>query len=58
MVKLVPNPSLSIYLRKIRTQVEWNVHTQILSEPYPTIWSIRSRISPAALLVNVIAMIL
>ena len=43
---------------KMRTQVEWNVDTQMLSEPYPTSWSILSRISPAALFVKVIAIIL
>ena len=33
MVKFVSYPSLSIYLRSIRTHVEWNVETHMLSEP-------------------------
>ena len=41
----------------MRTQVEWKVDTQMLSEPYSTCASTLSRISPAALLVKVMAMI-
>ena len=55
MVKLVSNPILSIYRLKIRTQAEWKVETHILSEPWPTIALMRSRISPAALFVKVMA---
>ena len=39
----------------MRTQVEWKVLTQMLSAPNPTMSSTRSRISPAALLVKVMA---
>ena len=46
-----------MYLLRIRTQLEWKVDTQILSAPKPTSLSTLSRISPAALLVKVIAMI-
>ena len=42
-------------LRRIRTQAEWKVDTQMLSEPNPTSLSTRSLISWAALLVKVIA---
>ena len=41
----------------MRTQVEWKVLTQMLSAPKPTSWSTLSLISPAALLVNVMASI-
>ena len=57
IVKLVSYPSKSIYLCRIRTQAEWNVETQMLSEPNPTSLSTLSRISPAALLVKVMARI-
>ena len=56
MEKLVEYPNASICLRKMRTQEEWKVLTQMLSAPKPTSLSTRSRISPAALLVNVMAM--
>ena len=57
MVKLDRNPSLSISLRRIRTQAEWNVETHIRRARGPTSASTRSFISAAALLVNVIARI-
>ena len=50
-------PSLSICLLKILTQVEWKVLTQICSAPNPTRSSTLSLISFAALFVNVIAII-
>ena len=42
--------------RRIRTHAEWNVQTHMPSA-VPTRWAMRSRISAAALLVNVIARI-
>ena len=42
----------------MRTHMEWNVLTQTYSAPSPTILSTRSRISFAALFVNVIASML
>ncbi len=39
----------------MRTQAEWKVETHIWSAPKPTSLSTLSRISPAALLVKVIA---
>ena len=57
MEKFVVYPRYSICLRRMRTQVEWKVLTQMLSAPNPTMSSTRSRISPAALLVKVMARI-
>ena len=57
MVKLDLKPSLSISLRRMRTQAEWNVETHISRARGPTSASTRSFISAAALLVNVIARI-
>src|SRR6476661_10405545 len=57
MVKLDLNPSLSISLRRIRTQAEWNVETHMIRARLPTRASTRSFISAAALLVKVIARI-
>ena len=59
MLKLVLYPSRPACTRRIRTQREWNVHTVISSAAFrrtsdPT----RSRISQAALLVNVTARML
>ncbi len=48
-------PSLSISLRRIRTQDEWNVLTHMIRARLPTRASTRTFISAAALLVNVIA---
>src|SRR5512138_3413158 len=42
----------------MRTQAEWNVDTHIALTTGPTSWATRSRISAAALLVNVIARML
>ncbi len=41
----------------MRTHVEWKVETHMRSASGPTSWRTRSRISAAALLVNVIARI-
>ena len=57
MVKLDLKPSLSISLRRMRTQAEWNVETHIRRARGPTSASTRSFISAAALLVKVIARI-
>ena len=43
--------------RRMRTQAEWNVETHIALLRVPTSDATRSRISPAALLVKVIARI-
>ena len=43
--------------RRIRTHIEWNVDTHMAFARLPTSAATRSRISAAALLVNVIAMI-
>ena len=50
-------PSLSISLRRIRTQAEWKVETHMIRARRPTSASTRSFISAAALLVKVIARI-
>ena len=55
MEKSVSNPRYWICLRRIRTQEEWKVLTQTASAPWLTSRSTRSRISPAALLVKVMA---
>ena len=57
MVKLDLKPSLSISLRRMRTQAEWKVETHISRARGPTSASTRSFISAAALLVKVIARI-
>ncbi|CQD16220.1 hypothetical protein BN970_03439 [Mycolicibacterium conceptionense] len=49
--------SSEAWLRRIRTQVEWNVDTHMLRARGPTSPTTRSRISAAALLVNVMAKI-
>ena len=41
--------------RRIRTQTEWNVESQMPVASAPSSFSTRSRISPAALFVNVTA---
>jgi hypothetical protein len=51
------NPSLVASARRIRTQAEWNVETHIALARPPTSPATRSFISPAALLVKVIARI-
>ena len=50
-------PSLSAWARSIRAQAAWKVITHIARTRRPTSSSARSRISPAALFVNVIARI-
>ncbi len=50
-------PSRWASARNIRAHAEWNVITHIERTRRPTSSSARSRISPAALFVNVIAMI-
>ncbi len=58
MEKLELRPGSSeAWLRRIRTQVEWNVETHMVRARGPTSWATRSRISAAALLVNVMARI-
>ena len=47
--------SSEAWLRRIRTQVEWNVDTHMLRARGPMSPTIRSRISAAALLVKVMA---
>ena len=49
--------SSEAWLRRMRTQVEWNVDTHMLRARGPTSATTRSRISAAALLVNVMARI-
>src|SRR5690606_1918042 len=49
--------SLSASRRRIRTHAEWNVETHIIRARPPTSSATRSRISAAALVVNVIARI-
>jgi hypothetical protein len=44
-------------LRRIRTQVEWNVDTHMFTARRPTSPATRSRISAAALFVKVMARI-
>ena len=55
MVKLRSYPSRSQSMRSIFAQQEWNVVTHISSAPSPTSAAARSRISAAALFVNVSA---
>ena len=56
MEKLEFSPGNSeAWLRRIRTQVEWNVDTHMLRARGPIRWATRSRISAAALLVKVMA---
>ena len=50
-------PSSADWARRIRTQIEWNVATHIRSACGPTSVATLSRISAAALLVNVMARI-
>ena len=58
-MKFLDRPIRSTNLRRIRTHIEWKVETHIRSpEPGPSNPSIRSRISRAALFVNVMAKIL
>lgn len=57
MEKLDDMPSVFASRRRIRTHIEWNVDTHIAFARLPTSAATRSRISAAALLVNVIAMI-
>jgi hypothetical protein len=48
-------PSFLASARRIRTQAEWKVSTHIARAREPTTAATRSRISPAALLVKVMA---
>ncbi len=57
MEKVDFSPACSCSARRIRTQAEWNVDTHISRARAPTSAATRSFISPAALLVKVIAMI-
>src|SRR5690554_6887369 len=57
MVKFLVKPKCSASRRRMRTQAEWKVEIHIPRAVSPTIASTRSRISAAALLVNVIARI-
>ena len=50
-------PSFAASARRIRTHIEWKVDTHIARARGPTRWATRSFISPAALLVKVIARI-
>ena len=50
-------PSRSASARSMRPQAEWNVRIQIARAIGPSMFIERSRISPAALFVNVIARI-
>ena len=50
-------PSSADWARRMRTQIEWKVATHIRSACGPTSAATRSRISAAALLVNVMARI-
>jgi hypothetical protein len=50
-------PSVVASRRSTRTHIEWNVDTHMALARRPTSSTTRSRISAAALLVNVIAMI-
>ena len=51
------SPSRAASARSIRPHAAWNVRIQIARAVWPSIRSSRSRISPAALFVNVIARI-
>src|SRR5262245_11819142 len=57
MVKLVLYPSRGASRRRMRPHAEWKVRIQIERATPPSMSSSRSRISPAALFVNVIARI-
>ena len=57
MEKLEFSPTLAASRRRIRTQDEWNVEIHMVLALSPTRASMRSRISAAALLVNVMARI-
>ena len=57
MVKLLVKPKFSASRRRMRTHAEWNVEIHMPSATEPISDSARSRISAAALLVNVIARI-
>ena len=48
-------PSRACSARRIRTHAEWTVDTHIARARFPTSAATRSRISPAALLVKVMA---
>ena len=51
------NPKFSASRRRMRTHAEWNVEIHMPWDAWPTRCPTRSRISPAALLVKVIARI-
>src|SRR6266566_1418197 len=55
MTKSRPSPTFSEYMRRRRAQVAWNVPTHMPRARPPVSFSMRSRISPAALLVKVTA---
>gem|GEM_PF-4203493 len=57
MEKLVFSPRVLASRRRIRTHREWNVEIHMVRAESPTSSAIRSRISAAALLVNVMARI-
>ena len=57
MVNDFVNPNCSASRRRIRTHAEWNVEIHMPCARSPTSCVTRSRISPAALFVNVIARI-
>ncbi len=50
-------PNCSASRRRMRTHAEWNVEIHMPCARSPISWPTRSRISPAALFVNVIARI-
>jgi len=57
MEKVDFNPTWEASRRRMRTHAEWNVETHMARLRAPTSEATRSRISPAALLVKVIARI-
>ena len=57
MVKLFEKPSASAFARRMRTHMLWNVETHMPWAAVPTRPARRSRISAAALFVNVMARI-
>ena len=57
IVNELSKPIRSIWRLRILTHIEWKVDTHTPSAPSPTMASTRLRISPAALLVKVIARI-
>ena len=57
MEKFFASPNRSMSARRMRTHAEWNVDTHMSRARFPTSSSTRSRISAAALFVNVIARI-